>query len=65
MKKTGLIALVTVLAAGLLAWRILSHQTPKGQPPLTYLTNENLANFEAAFNNAADETRMLLLLSPT
>jgi len=65
MKKTGLIALLTVLSAALLAWRVLGHQTPKGQPPLMYLTGENLANFEENFNNAADQSRMLLLLSPT
>ena len=65
MKKGTFVALVGLLVAALLAWRVLGHQTPKRQPPLTYLTGENLGSFEAAFNNAADETRMLLLLSPS
>jgi len=57
----GLLGLAFMLA---LAWHFLwSAITPKGQPPLTHLTNENL--FVSQFNRAAPNVRMVLLLSPT
>jgi hypothetical protein len=40
-------------------------QTPTGQPPLRRLTAENLNELKKDFNAAKDETRVLLLLSPT
>jgi hypothetical protein len=47
-----------------LAWYFLwSAITPKGQPPLTRLTNDN--PFVNQFNGAASNVRMVLLLSPT
>jgi hypothetical protein len=52
------------LAVLALAWYFLwSPITPKGQPPLTRLTNDNL--FLSQFNHAASNVRMVLLLSPT
>lgn len=47
-----------------LAWHFLwSAVTPNGQPPLTRLTSEQ--QFITQFDQAADKTRMVLLLSPT
>lgn len=47
-----------------LAWYFLwSAVTPNGQPPLTRLTSEQ--QFITQFNQTADKTRMVLLLSPT
>jgi len=40
-------------------------QTPSGQPPLRSLTAENLNELKKDFNAAKNETRVLLLLSPT
>jgi hypothetical protein len=40
-------------------------RSPQGQPPLTSLTPGNLDQFKREFNNAADRTRLVLLLSPT
>ena len=52
------------LAVLALAWYFLwSAITPKGQPPLTRLTNDNL--FVSQFNRAASNVRMVFLLSPT
>jgi hypothetical protein len=52
------------LAMLALAWYFLwSSITPKGQPPLTRLANDNL--FVSQFNRAASNVRMVLLLSPT
>jgi len=42
-----------------------STRTPRGQPPLTSLTPSNLDQFKRQFNDAADRTRLVLLLSPT
>lgn len=42
-----------------------SSRTPSGQPPLTSLTAGNLDQFKRAFNEPADRTRLLLLVSPT
>jgi len=47
-----------------LAWYFLwSAITPKGQPPLTRVTNDDL--FVSQLNRAASNVRMVLLLSPT
>ena len=42
-----------------------STHTPPGQPSLTWLTPGNLDQFKQQFNDAADRTRLVLLLSPT
>lgn len=58
--------LVGVITAFLIVWYVwLSKGTPHGQPPLTSLTQNNLDHFKNAFNAAGDETRLVLLLSPT
>jgi hypothetical protein len=57
----ALLGLALMLA---LAWYFLwSAITPKGQPPLTRLTNDN--EFVSQFNQATPNVRMVLLLSPT
>jgi hypothetical protein len=42
-----------------------SSRTPSGQPPLVSLSQSNLDQFKQAFNDAADRTRLVLLVSPT
>ena len=56
----GLIGLAVLITAWYFLW---SPITPKGQPPLTRLTNDDL--FVRQFNRAAPNVRMVLLLSPT
>jgi len=56
----GLVGLVVLALAWYFLWSAI---TPKGQPPLTRLTNDNL--FVSQFNGAAPNVRMVLLLSPT
>ncbi len=58
----GLISALVLMLAGLSS---CEHKTAAGQPPLMDLTDESLADFKAQFNSASDETRMILLLSPT
>jgi hypothetical protein len=40
-------------------------RTPPGQPPLRSITAENVNELKNEFNAAKNETRVLLLLSPT
>lgn len=57
---------IGIIAAFLIVWYLwLSKGTPPGQPRLTSLTQNNLDHFKNDFNGAADESRLLLLLSPT
>jgi hypothetical protein len=56
----GLLGLAMLTVAWYFLWSAI---TPKGQLPLTRLTNDNL--FVSQFNHAASNVRMVLLLSPT
>jgi hypothetical protein len=55
----------TIVALSIVWYLWLSKGTPPGQPPLTSLTQNNLDHFKKAFNDAGDEARLVLLLSPT
>jgi hypothetical protein len=51
--------------AGLLADISSQQKVPVGQPSLSSLTSENFDQLRAAFNKAAGDVRVVLLLSPT
>ena len=58
--------LVGIVAVLLIIWYLwLSTGTPPGQPTLTSLAQNNLGQFKHSFNDAGDEARLVLLLSPT
>jgi hypothetical protein len=61
----GIGVAVAVLVVAAASYRFSTRQTPRGQPPLVYLNNQNLEELRAAFNAAADHTRVLAMLSPT
>ena len=67
MKKYALLALAALGAgAGLAAWNLFgARRTPAGQPALERLRAGGLSAFTDSFNRAADETRVVALLSPT
>ena len=68
MTKGRKLALIAVIVALLLAaawYQFGGHRTAPGQPPLVELNAGSLDKFRAAFNAAADQTRMIVLLSPT
>lgn len=68
MKRTRTIALVAMIAALLLAaawYQFGGHRTAPGQQPLANLNAATLDRLRADFNAAADQPRMILLLSPT
>lgn len=68
MAKRRKLALVAVIAAVLLAaawYQFGGRRTAPGQPPLAELNAGSLEQLRADFNAAADQPRMILLLSPT
>ena len=56
--------LVGVLATVAVVNSSCTRSTPPGQPPLVQL-GRDLSRFEADFNAACDQVRVLVLLSPT
>jgi hypothetical protein len=62
-KSKGLWALLGLPVLGVAWYFLWSAITPKGQPPLTLLTNDD--SFVSQFNSAAPNVRMVMLLSPT
>lgn len=67
MRHRKLLVLAVIVAAliGAAWYQFGGHRTPEGQPPLADLNAASLDQLRADFNAAADETRMILLLSPT
>lgn len=68
MTKRRTIVLVAVIVALLLAgawYQFGGNRTAEGQPPLAELNAATLEQFRADFNAAADQPRMIVLLSPT
>lgn len=68
MKMKTRVVLFAALAAllvlaGIYLWG--PSNTPPWQKPLLTLSAANFSEFEAAFDEAADAPRLLLLLSPT
>ena len=68
MSKRQKVALVLVIAALLIAaawYQFGGHRTAPGQPPLAELDAASIEQLRADFNAAADQPRVILLLSPT
>lgn len=66
LKKRAVIfagLVVLLLFAGVYLWG--PSKAPPTQKPLLTLTTANFNEFEAAFDEAADAQRLVLLLSPT
>jgi hypothetical protein len=65
MRKRLLIAIIValLLVAGVYLWG--PSKTPAGQPPLSVLSASNFSEFQNAFDSAAEDPRIILLLSPT
>ena len=65
-KRKHLLWFVAVAFVLLLGWHFLwSDRTPGGEPPLAYLTSNNIDQFKHQFDGASDKARLVLLLSPT
>ena len=63
--KTKVFVVVAVVAIAAIWYYTAWSRTPHDQPPLMSLTPENLNEFKSVFNDAADRTRLVLLVSPT
>ena len=63
--KVDLVAIVAVLLIGAAWYQFGAHRTAPGQPPLADLKAVSMDRLRADFNAAADQQRMILLLSPT
>jgi hypothetical protein len=55
------VVLLLALAAAMYLWP----RTPNGQPPLTIITQSNMQQFRAAFEDTGSDMKLLLLVSPT
>ena len=64
-RKTILPIFAAVLMSAGLFYFYGGHAVPPSQPALVALTPQNLATIEGAFNEAKDDVRLLVLLSPT
>jgi len=64
-RKIALVAVMTLLVIAAAWYQFGGHRTAPGQPPLAELNAANLDQLRAEFNAAADQPRMILLLSPT
>jgi hypothetical protein len=58
----GLVVLIAVAAAW---YRFAPGEAPPGQPPLVTIDAAALEGLRAEFNRNANETRLIILLSPT
>jgi hypothetical protein len=61
----ALVVVLVALLASLLLWHVTGHETPTGQPPLVTIDANGLHHARNAFNARPEETRLILLLSPT
>ena len=64
MKKTLLAALAAVLLFAAY-YTYAPRHVPDNQPPLASVTAQSFPEFQKAFNGAADQARLVVLLSPT
>jgi hypothetical protein len=69
MKNTrrtfGVAGLVVLIAAAVAWYRFAPGEAPLGQPPLVTIDATALEGLRAEFNRNANETRLIVLLSPT
>jgi hypothetical protein len=61
----GVGGLVVLIAAALAWYRFAPGEAPPGQPPLATVDAAALEGLRAEFNRNANETKLIVLLSPT
>jgi hypothetical protein len=61
-RRRWLWAVPALILAAALWYNFAGSRTPPGQPPLAAM---DLAALKVEFNRAADQTRIIVLLSPT
>ena len=61
----GVAALIVLIAAAVAWYRFAPGEVPVGQPPLVTIDVSALDDLRADFNRHSNETRIIVLLSPT
>jgi hypothetical protein len=61
----GLVLVLVGLLSFVAYYKFSSRDTPPGQAPLVHLSEDNLENLRASFNEAAGQTRIIGMFSPT
>ena len=64
-RRLGVAGLVLLIAAAVAWYRFAPGEVPAGQPALVTIDGEALEGLRADFNRSANETRLIVLLSPT
>jgi hypothetical protein len=65
MTRKAFLALPAAVLLGAGIYFYGGHTAPPTQPALVDLTPQTLSRIEGAFNDAKDDVRVLVLLSPT
>lgn len=60
-----MLAALALLLAIFVLPQFFTHNVPAAQPPLAFLDHGSLDTLRADFNRAANEVRLIVLLSPT
>jgi hypothetical protein len=61
----GVAGLIILIAAAVAWYRFAPGEAPVGQPPLVTIDASALESLRADFNRYSNETRVIVLLSPT
>ena len=64
-RRLIVLAALAVCVALVVLPRFVTHNAPATQPPLGFLDAGSLETLRADFNRAANEVRIVVLLSPT
>lgn len=64
-RSFGVAGLAVLLVAAVAWYRFAPGEAPAGQPPLVTIDAEPLEGLRADFNRHGNETRLVILLSPT
>ena len=60
-----LVSLLILIVVATCAWIMLARDRPPAEPQLTEIRHDSLDDFRADFNRSSNQTRVILLLSPT
>lgn len=61
----GIAGLIVLIAAAAAWYRFAPGEAPPGQPPLVTIDAQAVEGLRADFNRYANQTRLIVLLSPT
>jgi hypothetical protein len=65
LRRVGVAGLVVLIAAAVAWYRFAPGEAPSGQPPLVTIDAAALEGLRSDFNRDPNQTRLIVLLSPT